>query len=76
MVAACTIVSVSYETYVRVPANQSIVTGLFLAEGALTLLEDDVDLPGGFFTPACLGFGLIDRAHNAGFKLSWKTLED
>lgn len=66
----------SKKLYAEKVANPSKVTGLFLAEGALTLLEDDTDLPGGFFTPACLGFGLIDRANKAGFKLSWKTLEN
>jgi short subunit dehydrogenase-like uncharacterized protein len=51
------------------------VTGVFLAEGALTLLEDDLDLGGGSFTPACLGQSYLERLNGAGFKVEVKTLE-
>jgi hypothetical protein len=39
------------------------------SQGALMVLEDDVELPGGIFTPSCLGQPFIDRISNAGFKL-------
>ena len=51
------------------------MTGVFLAEGALTILEDDLDLGGGSFTPACLGQGYIDRLNDAGFKVEVRTVE-
>ncbi|KAJ3569756.1 hypothetical protein NPX13_g5972 [Xylaria arbuscula] len=34
------------------------MTGFFLAQGARTLLEDDLELRGGVYTPACLGQGM------------------
>ncbi|CAN8096767.1 unnamed protein product [Discula destructiva] len=51
------------------------LTGIFLAQAALTILEDNVeDLGGGgIFTPACLGQGLVDRVDAAGFKFETKT---
>lgn len=50
------------------------MTGIFLAQAALTILEDDIDLGGGgVFTPACLGQGFIDRVDAAGFKIETKT---
>lgn len=50
------------------------MTGIFLAEAALTVLEDDIDLGGGgVFTPACLGQGFVDRVNAAGFKVETKT---
>lgn len=56
-------------------ADHSQVTGVFLAEAAITLLEDDVDLGGGgVFTPACLGQGFVDRVDAAGFKIETKTI--
>lgn len=51
------------------------MTGVFLAQGALTILEDDLELGGGSFTPACLGQSYLDRLHGAGFKVDVKTLE-
>lgn len=42
----------------------------------MTLLEEDVELEGGVFTPACLGQGFIDRAGEAGFKMELKMLEN
>lgn len=38
-----------------------------LAEAAATLLEEDVELPGGIYTPACLGQPFIDRLDDSGF---------
>ncbi|QUC19314.1 uncharacterized protein UV8b_03555 [Ustilaginoidea virens] len=51
------------------------LTGVFLAEGALTILEEDVQLGGGSFTPACLGKGYLDRLDGAGFKIDVQTVE-
>ncbi|KAL6891292.1 Saccharopine dehydrogenase domain-containing protein [Trichoderma longibrachiatum] len=45
------------------------LTAMFCCEGARTVLEDDLGLEGGFYTPCCLGQGLIDRAHDGGFKM-------
>lgn len=52
-----------------------IVTGMFLAQASLTLLEEDTGLEGGIYTPACLGQAFIDRASQGGFKLDVKLLE-
>ncbi|KAF4853700.1 Saccharopine dehydrogenase-like oxidoreductase [Colletotrichum siamense] len=51
------------------------LTGMLLAQAASTLLEDDVDLPGGVFTAACLGQPYIDRLHDVGFKFETKILD-
>lgn len=48
---------------------------MLLAQAASTLLEDDVDLPGGVFTAACLGQPYIDRLHDVGFKFETKILD-
>ncbi|KAH8653693.1 saccharopine dehydrogenase [Xylariales sp. PMI_506] len=45
------------------------LTATLLAQAASTLLEDDVDLKGGVYTPACLGQGYIDRLSENGFKI-------
>lgn len=51
------------------------MTGIFAAEAALTLLEDDIDLGGGgVFTPACLGQGWVDRLDRSGFKIETKSI--
>ncbi|KND94754.1 putative trans-acting enoyl reductase [Tolypocladium ophioglossoides CBS 100239] len=52
------------------------LTAVFLAQGALTILEDEVGLDGGVYTPACLGQGLVDRANGAGFKMEVKMLQN
>lgn len=51
------------------------VTGMLLVEAAATILEDDVQLPGGVYTPACLGQGLIDRLHKSGLKFEVKIVD-
>ncbi len=51
------------------------VTGIFMAEAAATLLQEDVDLPGGVYTPACLGQPFIDRLDRAGFHIETRSLE-
>jgi short subunit dehydrogenase-like uncharacterized protein len=35
----------------------------------MVLLENDVNLEGGAYTPACLGQTFVDRLGNAGFKI-------
>ncbi|KAK4252088.1 hypothetical protein C7999DRAFT_27329 [Corynascus novoguineensis] len=51
------------------------LTGILLAEAASTLLEEDVDLPGGVYTAACLGQPFIDRLSRGGFRIETKRLE-
>ena len=51
------------------------MTGIFLAEAAATLLQEDVGLEGGVYTPACLGQPYIDRLDHAGFHIETKRLE-
>ncbi|GAB0132658.1 hypothetical protein EsDP_00001087 [Epichloe bromicola] len=51
------------------------LTGALLAQGALTILEEDLELNGGSYTPACLGQSYVDRLHGAGFKIDVKTIE-
>lgn len=51
------------------------MTGKLLAETAATILEDDNELDGGIYTPACLGQGLIDRLDKAGLKFEVKLLK-
>lgn len=66
----CGLVKVAYWLF----TNESVVTGVFLAEGALTVLEDKLDLGGGgVFTPACLGQSFVDRVGTAGFTVETKT---
>lgn len=51
------------------------LTAVFLAQGALTVLEDDLDLGGGgVFTPACLGQGFVDRLDGVGFKIQTESV--
>ncbi|KAJ4858956.1 saccharopine dehydrogenase NADP binding domain-containing protein [Trichoderma breve] len=45
------------------------LTAMLCSEAARTVLEDDLELDGGFYTPCCLGQGIVDRAHNGGFKM-------
>ncbi|KAG6006124.1 hypothetical protein E4U21_007360 [Claviceps maximensis] len=52
------------------------LTGVFLAQGALTILEEDLELDGGLYTPACLGQGYLHRLNGAGFKVDVKTIEN
>ncbi|KAF4121344.1 short-chain dehydrogenase-like protein [Geosmithia morbida] len=51
------------------------LTGMLLADGARTLLEEDTGLQGGIYTPACLGQSYIDRVSDSGFKLEVKTIQ-
>lgn len=55
--------------------DDSEVTGALLAQAALTVLEDEVDLGGGgIFTPACLGQGFVDRLDGVGFKVQTESV--
>ncbi|KAH9903672.1 Saccharopine dehydrogenase-domain-containing protein [Xylariomycetidae sp. FL2044] len=51
------------------------LTATLLAQGALTILQDDVPLKGGIYTPACLGHGFIDRLREAGFNTETKVID-
>lgn len=53
------------------------MTGVFLAEAAMSLLKDDSlakELGGGVLTPATLGAGYVERLQKAGFKMELKML--
>lgn len=51
------------------------MTGLFLSQAALTILEEDLQLDGGVYTPACLGEPFIDRVAGSGFKIETRILD-
>ncbi|KAL1839283.1 hypothetical protein VTJ49DRAFT_1683 [Mycothermus thermophilus] len=51
-------------------------TGILVAEAAATILQEDLDLPGGVYTAACLGQPYIDRLERAGFHIETWRLED
>lgn len=59
---------------VRTTLMSVIVSGLLLAQAASTILEEDLGLEGGIYTPACLGQGYIDRLEGTGFhfETGWK----
>lgn len=46
-----------------------------MSEAAVTVLQDDVKLDGGIYTPACLGQSYIDRVDAAGFHFDVSTIE-
>jgi hypothetical protein len=56
--------------------TQDTVTALIAAEGAISILKDDHNLPGGIYTPASLKQKYIDRVHGAGFKFEAKFFEN
>lgn len=56
--------------------HMGTVTAVCLSQGVLTLLEDDIGLSGGIYTPACLGQVYIDRLNEYGFKIETKIVED
>ncbi|KAK0753234.1 saccharopine dehydrogenase [Schizothecium vesticola] len=51
---------------VRYEGGNYKLTAILVAEAAATILEEDLDLPGGIYTPACLGQPYIDRLEKAG----------
>lgn len=57
----------------QVVANNHPATGVILANAALTILEDELELGGGIFTPACLGQGVVDRLNASGFRFETET---
>lgn len=52
-----------------------IVTGLSLAEAAISIIKDDQKLAGGVYTPASLGQPFIDRLQSVGLKIEKKFFE-
>jgi len=55
------------------------VTGVLLAEAALSLLKDESmakEIGGGVLTPAMLGQAYVDRLGESGFKIETRLLED
>ncbi|KAL2124864.1 hypothetical protein VTJ04DRAFT_1229 [Mycothermus thermophilus] len=51
-------------------------TGVLAAEAAATILQEDLNLPGGVYTAACLGQPFIDRLERAGFRIeTWRAEE-
>ncbi|RGP77745.1 hypothetical protein FLONG3_4134 [Fusarium longipes] len=52
-----------------------LLTAILLGEIAVTILEDDIELGGGSYTPACLGQGLIDRLDKSGLKLDVRIID-
>ncbi|CEJ89356.1 hypothetical protein VHEMI05202 [[Torrubiella] hemipterigena] len=51
------------------------LTAIFLTQAALTVLEDDLELGGGVFTPACLGQSFVDRTEAQGFKTETQIMD-
>ncbi|KAI1373433.1 hypothetical protein F4677DRAFT_222943 [Hypoxylon crocopeplum] len=51
------------------------LTAVFLGQAAWTILQDDVKLPGGVYTPACLGHGYIERLNNHGFRIETRVID-
>lgn len=54
---------------------ENVVSAILMAQAALTILEDDLDLPGGCYTPACLGQGYVDRVARQGFAIEARFLD-
>lgn len=51
------------------------MTGILAAEAARTLLQDNLHLDGGIYTPTFLGQKYIDRLGEAGFKFESKLVD-
>ncbi|CEI38804.1 hypothetical protein FVEN_g4663 [Fusarium venenatum] len=52
-----------------------LLTAVLLSEIAATILEDNIELGGGSYTPACFGQSLIDRLDKSGLKLDVKVID-
>ncbi|KAH7038104.1 saccharopine dehydrogenase [Microdochium trichocladiopsis] len=52
-----------------------LLTAMLLGQAALTMLEDDVPMVGGVYTPATLGQGFIDRIDDRGFKIESELVD-
>lgn len=50
------------------------MTGVLLGQAASTILEGEVGLEGGIYTPACLGQPFINRLDDAGFRFETKMI--
>ena len=50
------------------------VSGLMVAQAAATILEEDLGLGGGVYTPACLGQAYIDRLDGEGLHIETKLV--
>ncbi|KAL9946172.1 hypothetical protein ACHAO5_004168 [Verticillium nonalfalfae] len=50
------------------------LSGMMMAQGALSLLEDNLELPGGVYTASCLGQKFVDRVGDAGLKMEVKLM--
>ncbi|KAI5928429.1 saccharopine dehydrogenase [Camillea tinctor] len=68
----CGKTAISKATY---HGSMYFLTATLLCEAARTLLEDDIGLEGGVYTPACLGQKYIDRLDAAGFKFETNLIE-
>jgi hypothetical protein len=73
----------SHPAHSVVPVNwlmrlliMNAVTGISLAEAAISILSDEHQLSGGVYTPASLGQKFIDRLQGAGVKFEKKFFED
>jgi short subunit dehydrogenase-like uncharacterized protein len=67
---------VSISSHEGVSANSTTVTGISLAEAAVSILRDEHKLSGGVYTPASLGQKFIDRLQGAGLKFEKKFYEN
>ncbi|KAJ2977304.1 hypothetical protein NUW58_g7850 [Xylaria curta] len=56
--------------------NPYQLTAIFMSQAARMLLEEDLGLIGGVYTPACLGQGYIDRLDEYGLKVETKIVQD
>ncbi|KAK7911268.1 saccharopine dehydrogenase [Apiospora marii] len=52
-----------------------ILTATCLAQAAYSIINDDHQLEGGVYTPACLGQQFIDRLDGEGFKIETKLID-
>lgn len=52
------------------------MTGILIAQGAISLLRDDHKLPGGIYTPSSLGEKYINRLQSADVKFEKKVYEN
>jgi len=70
-------ISVSAVAMITCVADNHLVTGIFLAQAAISILRDEHEtLHGGVYTPACLGEKFVDRLGTAGLKVEQKFYED
>ncbi|PQE08836.1 Saccharopine dehydrogenase protein [Rutstroemia sp. NJR-2017a WRK4] len=52
------------------------LTGILLAQGAMTILRDNHELSGGVYTPASLGQKFVDRLEEGGMRFEKKFYEE